>query len=241
VNQTRISVLRVPLDIINEDQIEQKAYQLLENGKKNQICLITFKDIMRAQFSKELLNCFSQSSLNIPITISARFAASWLKIEKPYVHNPFTFVIRLLGALEKYQKSVYILGSRKRNIQMSEKNLRTSFPGLQIVGRYAGSFSNQEENNVLTAIKKSSPSFLLTGKGLKGNNLWVFRNRHSFNPGLAMWGRSCFEVFSGKKSKPRNMNGYKWFSEIVLSFILPWRLLRFLLFFFLLTIQKIRS
>lgn len=240
MNQKRISVLRIPLDIIHEDQIEQKIFQLLENGENNQICFITFRDMMRAQFNKKLRNCFKKSSLNIPVTVSARFAASWLKLEKPLVHNPFTFIIRLLGVLEKYQKSVYILGSKKQHIQMSEKNLRTSFPGLHIVGRYAGSFSNQEENNVLTAIKKSSPSFLLTGKGLKGNNLWISRNLRSFNPGLAMWGRNCFEVFSGKRSKPRNMTGFKWFLETVLSFILPWRLLRFLLFFLLLTVEKIR-
>ena len=195
---------------------------------------------MRAQFNREYLSCLKKSSLNIPITISVRFAASWLKLKKPPVHNPFTFVIRLLGVLEKYNKSVYILGSRKQNIQLSEKNLRASFPGLQIVGRYAGSLTSLQEENVITAIQKSTPSLLLTGKGLKGNNLWITRKSSSFSPGLTMWGKSCFEIFSGKKSKPADMKGFLKFRETVLSVILPWRLLRSILFFILLTIDKIK-
>ena len=240
MNQKRVSVLGIPLDSVSNEQIDERIYQLLENEKVNQICFITFRDIMRAQFNRDLRMCFKKSSLNIPITVSARFAAVILNVEKPVVHNPFTFIIRLLGVLEKYQKSIYILGSRKKNIQQSDKNLRASFPGLHIVGRYAGTFSRHEEINVLTAIKKSSPSLLLTGKGLKGNNLWLYRNVQSFNPGLIMWGKSCFEVFSGNKRKPQDMKGMIWLRESLLSLLLPWRLLRCLLFFILLTVDRIR-
>lgn len=237
----RITILHIPIDNLDEDQIEQKILSLTENNSNSQICFITFRDILKAQFNKEIKNCFIKSDLNIPITVSARFAASWLKKEKPKVYNPFTFVIRLLGVLEKYQKSIYILGSRKKNILLSEKNLRTSFPGLQIVGRYAGSFSKQEEMNVITAVKKSSPTLLLTGKGLNGNNLWLYKNSKSFNPGIIMWGRSCFEIFSGKKQKPKDLTGIKWFSEALLSIILPWRLFSYILFFLLLTVERIKT
>lgn len=241
MSQNRVSILRVPLDDIPEEQIENRLLELIQNEKNNQLCFITFRDIIGAQFNKELLNCFKNSSLNIPVTHAARIGASWLKLEKPAIHNPFTFTIRLLGTLEKYQKSIYVLGSRKKNIQMSENNLRASFPGLQIVGRYAGSFSSMEENNVRTAIKKASPTLLLTGKGLKGNNLWIFRNKNSFNPGLAMWGRSCFEIFSGRKGKPKDMRGARWVGASLLALLLPWRLLQILLFLILLTVEKLRS
>ena len=132
MKQKRISVLRVPLDYISEEQIDERIHELLENQKINQICFITFRDIMRAQFNRDLRQCFKNSALNIPITVSARFAAVMLNKNKPVVHNPFTFIIRLLGVLEKYQKSIYILGSRKKNIQLSDKNLRASFPGFKL-------------------------------------------------------------------------------------------------------------
>ena len=50
--------------------------------------------------------------------------------------------------------------------------------------------------NVLTAIKKSSPALLLTGKGLKGKNLWLYRNSQSFNPGFKSCGEEAVLRFS---------------------------------------------
>ncbi|QEN09088.1 glycosyltransferase [Oceanispirochaeta crateris] len=237
----RINILHIPIDMLNEDDIEQTVRDILEEEKSSQICFISYRDILKAQFNREYLDCLRSSRLNISITPALSFAASYLKYEKPPIFNPFTFVIRLLGVLERSGKSIYILGSKKKNILKSESNLKTSFPGLQIVGRYAGTFSQQEEKDIIMAVKKSSPSLLLTGKGLKGNNLWIYRNRKDFPGGLTLWGRTCFEVFSGKKKKPVNSSVGRIFWKTLLSFILPWKLLSYILFFMLLTIEKIKS
>ena len=236
----RIQVLNIPIDLLDEEGLEEAVKALLEEESSSQICMINYTDIMRAMFNREYRNCLRASRLNIPISPAVSFAASYLKLEKPSIYNPFTFVIRLLGVLEKTGKSLYILGSRKKNILKSESNLRASFPGLQIVGRYAGSFAAQEENDILMAVRKSSPSLLLTGKGLKGNNLWLHRNRNNLSQGLHLWGRTCFEVFSGRKTKPVNSSTGKLIVKGLLSVILPWLLIRHILFFLMLSIEKIR-
>lgn len=237
----RITILHIPIDLITEEQMGNAIKDLLEEDKAGQICLISYLDIMKAQFSREYMDCLRSSRLNIPITSAVTFAAKYLKKETAQIFNPFTFVIRLLGVLEHSGKSVYVLGSRKKNILISESNLKTSFPGLHIVGRYAGSFTAQEEKNIILAVRKSSPSLLLTGKGLKGNNLWLYRNRNEFPAGLSLWGRSCFEIFSGKTKKPVNNTPGRIIAKTIVSFLLPWRLLRHILFFLLLTVEKIKN
>ncbi len=236
----RIQILHIPIDLLNEEELEDAVKALLEEENSCQICFISYRDIIKAMFNREYMDCLRASRLNIPITPAVSFAASYLKLEKPPLFNPFTFVIRLLGVLEKTGKSLYILGSRKKNILKSDSNLRASFPGLQIVGRYAGSFSSLEEEDILMAVRKSSPSLLLTGKGLKGNNLWLYRNRKELSRGIHLWGRTCFEVFSGKKAKPVNSSAGKLAGKAVLSIVLPWLLVRHILFFLMLTIEKIR-
>jgi len=237
----RVTILHIPVDILNEDQLEQAVKEILNEETHGQICLLSYGDIMKAQFSREYMDCLRSSRLNIPITQALVFAAKFLKKDLPVIYNPFTFVIRLLGVLETSGKSLYILGSRKKNILKSESNLRTSFPGLHIVGRYAGTFSQNEEKNILMAVKKSSPSLLLTGKGLKGNNLWLYRNRKQLPEGLELWGRTCFEVFSGKKKKPVSSTPGKVVLKCLLAFILPWRLINYFLFLMLLTFEKIKN
>ena len=236
----RIQILHIPIDLLDEEGLEEAVKGLLAEENSSQICLISYRDIIKAMFNREYMDCLRVSRLNIPISPAVSFAASYLKLEKPQIYNPFTFAIRLLGVLEKTGKSLYILGSRKKNILKSESNLRTSFPGLQIVGRYAGSFTAQEEKDILLAVRKSSPSLLLTGKGLKGNNLWLYRNRKDLSRGIHLWGRTCFEVFSGKKSKPVNSSAVKLIAKGILSVILPWLLIRHILFFLMLSIEKIR-
>jgi len=240
-NNKRITILHIPIDILSEDQLEQAVKDLLCEESSCQICFIGYRDIIKAQFSREYMNCLRSSRLNIPITTALTFASKYLKKEIPVIFNPFTFVIRLLGVLEKNGKSLYILGSRKKNILKSESNLRTSFPGLHIVGRYAGTYSQNEEKNILMAVKKSSPSLLLTGKGLKGNNLWLFRNHSQLPNGLELWGITCFEVFSGKKKKPVNTSPGKIAVKSLFSVIFPWRLINHLIFLILLTVEKIKN
>ena len=240
-NNKRITILHIPIDILNEDDLEQAVKEILGEESPSRICFISYRDIIKAQFSREYMDCLRSSRLNISITPALTFAARYLKRELAVIFNPFTFVIRLLGVLERNGKSLYILGSRKKNILKSESNLRTSFPGLHIVGRYAGTFSQNEEKNILMAVKKSSPSLLLTGKGLKGNNLWLYRNRTLLPEGLELWGRTCFEVFSGKKKKPENSSPGKIVMQSFLSILFPWRLITHLIFWILLTIEEIKT
>ncbi len=237
----KIHIFDIPVSLIQEDEIEKNIITLLSEKEARQICFLSYKDLMKTRFSREYKACFKNSSMNICISPALPFAAAFLGLKKPKVFNPFTFTIRLLGALEKNGKSIYILGSKKENIIKSESNLKASFPKLQIVGRYAGRFSAEEEPDVLTAIRKSSPTLLLTGKGIKGNNLWLYRQKSSLPEGLSLWGLSCFEVFSGKKSKPTNSTTVKLLGKAILSFLLPWRLLEHLLFFSLLIAEKIKS
>jgi UDP-N-acetyl-D-mannosaminuronic acid transferase (WecB/TagA/CpsF family) len=71
------------------------------------------------------------------------------------------------------------------------------------VGRFSGYFAKPAEKQVLTAIKKASPSFLMVGSGLPGRDLWILRKKRELNPGVSIWVGDCFEVFSGKRQISR--------------------------------------
>jgi UDP-N-acetyl-D-mannosaminuronic acid transferase (WecB/TagA/CpsF family) len=75
------------------------------------------------------------------------------------------------------------------------------------VGRHAGFYPKSQEKNVLLAIKKAAPTFLLVGSGLPGRDLWVLRRKKEFTPGIYLWVDDCFELFSGKKKSNRQASG----------------------------------
>jgi N-acetylglucosaminyldiphosphoundecaprenol N-acetyl-beta-D-mannosaminyltransferase len=91
------------------------------------------------------------------------------------------------------------------------------------VGRFYGFFPRHVEGDIVTAIKKSSPSMILAGSGVQGRDKWILRHRKELNPGISLWGGNCFEVFAGKEkqvSRRLHAAGLGGFSGILRR---PWR------------------
>lgn len=226
----RVRVLNVPIDNISEKSFGTVVEKLAESNSKAQIVLLDFAGFLRAQHSKKYRTCLEAAALVVPISGSITGGASFLGKGSIQRYFSFNFVIRLLGALEKEHKSIYLLGSRKHVVQVSEANIRTSFPGLRIVGRYAGNFPLDMEKNVLLAIKKAAPTILLIGKGLKGNDLWINNNKGMLPKGMYLWCKDSFEVFSGKRKKLPQQKGRRLMHYLLDVLKNPWKILKVFLY-----------
>lgn len=201
IDKKRIDVLGVPLDILPKENLEKIIKGMFSNGEFNQIVFLRLKDLMRARRNAEYRSLLKKAALVIPVSLSLARGASFLKKGKPERYMPFEFVIRLLGILEKHKQTAYLLSSKPKELQISENNLRTSFPDLRIVGRFTGFMKGNSKENIILAIKKASPGLLLAGKGVKGKEKWLYLNRNQFNPGIFLWCGECFDIFCGKAKK----------------------------------------
>jgi N-acetylglucosaminyldiphosphoundecaprenol N-acetyl-beta-D-mannosaminyltransferase len=160
----------------------------------------------------------------LPVSRAVVRGAGFLGAGALSLFNPFEFVIRVLSLMEKAKGSVYLLGSPKRVLEVAEKNLLGSFHGIRVVGRFYGFYPRNVEPDIVTAIKKSSPSLLLVGTGVPGRDKWLQKYRREFKPGISLWADNCFEVFAGtEKQVPKRLHaaGLGVFSGIVRK---PWRL-----------------
>ncbi|RPJ03838.1 MAG: glycosyltransferase, partial [Spirochaetaceae bacterium] len=156
--------------------------------------------------------------------------------------NTFDFVINRLICAEKAGLSVYLLGGKKKDLEKAELNVRTSFPGLKIIGRYSGYFTEGMEKDILVAIKKSAPAILLVGRGMKGKEFWLYRNRPELASGISLWVDNCIEIFAGTdKYVPEDLfkAGLESMTDAMKK---PWKYLlvfRYIYFNLLLLIYKI--
>lgn len=239
----RIKIINVPVDLIRDDELEETVKGMLADGDRHQIVLLSLKDMLKSRHNEEMKRTVKEASLVVPISRGIIRGARFLKREVPVRYMAFEFVIRLLGILEKYKKSVYLLGSRPEDLQVSASNLRGSFPDLSIVGRCAGYYPKGMEKNIILAIRKASPSLLLAGAGLPGKDAWVANNKRNFNPGIYLWCGDCFDIFSGRRNKPTRAaweSGTDTLPEIMTH---PWRLFRGFLYLYyaiLLVIHRLR-
>ncbi|MEW5814105.1 MAG: WecB/TagA/CpsF family glycosyltransferase [Spirochaetota bacterium] len=242
--KTRIELLKMPVDILHPDDLEETIKSMIQDNEVHQIVLLSLKDLITARRNEELKACIKQASLVLPISPGIIKGAKFLNKGIPLRYMPFDFVIRLLGILEQMGKSVYLLGSRPAWLQISESNLRTSFPGLKIVGRCSGYFQKAMKKDIVLAIKKAAPTLLLAGKGLIGQNLWIYEHKKQFSPGIFLWCGDCYEIFSGRKKRISRELWNKGLDFIPEFFKAPWRIFRLLLYLYyhlLLLVYKIQK
>ncbi len=240
---TRIHILGIPVDVVSDDALPEVIEGFYSLKDHRQIIFLDFQELMRCRFIKERRNAVTRAALIIPVSSLIVKAARFLHRDIPPLRRTYPFIIRLLGILEQKNKSLYLLGSSMRGVRLAESSLKATFPGLQIVGRYASHFPGEREKDVITAIKKASPTLLLAGKGLKKQHLWISGKQSQLSPGLSVWEGNCIDVFSGKRPKPDDRPAVRFFQAFGRTLVHPWRFFRFfryLYFFLLLLIERIR-
>ncbi|WP_010254351.1 WecB/TagA/CpsF family glycosyltransferase [Treponema primitia] len=233
----RINVLKVPLDIVPQEALTEKVYELLAPEKDGRIkgkhiVLLSLWDLLRARGANEYRDFVQKAALILPISKSLIGGSRFLTGKSPVRYMPFDFIISLLTILENRELSVYLLGAKPRILKKTEKNIRQTFPKLRIVGRFVGNFKRQDENTILEAIRKASPSLLLIGKGVHGGERWIARNTNLLNSGLRLWCSDIFDVFAERKKRPSRAvfdRGLEWFGY---CFQHPLRFLRLFPYFY---------
>lgn len=198
----RINLLKVPLDILKEEDMEATIRELHQQEGPKQIVLLNFAEFMRSRRDPERQRMLKEAALVIPTSGALLRGARFLKKGELIRYMPFEFVIRLMGILEPMRGSVYLLGEKNKDLNISSANLRASFPGALIVGRHVGYFSSQREKDVVLAIRKTTPALLLGGFGLKGKDRWIFRRKDELGAKFSLWCGECFKIFCGKARRP---------------------------------------
>ena len=244
----RIIFLKVPIDIVSPEDFSDTVLRLSYKGNKGEnisrnIVLLSLWDLLRARRNNEYRQYVLSADLVIPISKSIVTGLNFLKGTKPFRYMPFNFIISLLTELEKKEYSVFLLGGKKTVLRTAEKNIKRTFPHLKVVGRFEAYMKKREEPAVIEAIRKSSPSLLLAGKGIRGGELWIAKNSSRLNWGLRIWCSDIFDVFAEKKRRPSDSVFNKGLENIGLCFKNPFmifRLLPYIRYKFLLLIYKLR-
>ena len=83
----------------------------------------------------------------------------------------------------------------------------------------------------MEAIRKSSPSLLLAGKGIRGGELWIARNSSRLNSGFRIWCSDLFDVLAEKKRRPGDTVFDKGLESVGFCFRNPFKFFRIFPYF----------
>ncbi|GMO11815.1 MAG: WecB/TagA/CpsF family glycosyltransferase [Treponemataceae bacterium] len=200
----RIHVLNVPVDICPVSALEEVILGLLQKEGPKQIVFLSLNDLLKARKNGEFRETIKKADLVLPISRSILRGATMLKLKTPILHNTFETVLCILTILETHYKSLYLFGGRKKTLGEAFKNVRTTYPSLQIVGRFVGYHAKAIENDIITAIRKTSASVVLFGDGIPDKLCWMHKRRSNFNAGIFIYYPEAIGIFSKTKKRTSN-------------------------------------
>ena len=223
---TRTNVARVAIDSVSQDALPEAIEYMVSTDEYHHMVLLRTWDIIRSRVNPQFRQCVRNASLSVPASPAVARNGAFLR--RPFLswYSPFEFVVRVLGIFEQRNRTVYLLGGDKQLLHSVEQNIKLTFPGLRIVGRYTGYYPRDFERNIVTAIKKAAPDFLLVGPGVPGRDLWVFTHRKLFNPGIALVSAESFEIFGDRRRKPPKTRLGRITAGLRVFVQKPWRALR---------------
>jgi N-acetylglucosaminyldiphosphoundecaprenol N-acetyl-beta-D-mannosaminyltransferase len=222
----RISLLKVPVDIIPEDAIAGLARDFATQPGQKAVVFLTFRTLMKANRDPEFLSQLKTASLIVPVSKSLELACRFLKLPQPIRHYPFDFTVKLLGALEEKRQTIYLLGENHNGLQTVAGTMRATFPGLTLVGRHSGFYTRENEAPILTAIHKATPTVLFLGPGVAGREKWIFRQGKGLPVRISLYSEDTFAIMAGRKKRPTKSGFRKGIHELPRTIVNPLRIVR---------------
>ena len=198
---SRVDFLGLPVDIVKPENFEELLFKLIEQPGTKRIFFLTIWDVIKAKFNLEFRLCVQNASLVLPDSKSIASGISFLYKKKVVRYYPFRALILFFTILEYRYKSLYLLGGHPETLFATEKNIKTTFKSLPIVGRVPGYFSKKMEKDILLAIFKANPSMVLIGDGIKNTEKWIYERRNIFPNSVFIYYKDAYAIFSQKKKK----------------------------------------
>ena len=124
-----------------------------------------------------------------------------------------------LDLCEKSSSKIFLLGAGDGVAEQNHKVLKKKFPQIQIVGTYAGSPHEDEENNIVDLINQAEAELLFVAYGSPKQELWIKRNLSKLKSvKVAMGIGGSFDFVAGvQKRAPLLFRklGLEWFYRLI--------------------------
>jgi N-acetylglucosaminyldiphosphoundecaprenol N-acetyl-beta-D-mannosaminyltransferase len=195
------AVLGIPIAITDYDRTLDWIDEMIVARQPGYVCVSNVHAVMAASEDPELRAALLGSSVNVPdgmpLVWSLRLLGHSLRDR---VYGPELMARACARAMHSGQR-FYLYGGRNQGalVQLA-LNLRTRFPGIQIVGGYSPphrSLTAAEETSVIEEIDKSGADVVWVGIGVPKQEKWMASMRDRLQAPIRIGVGAAFDFHSG--------------------------------------------
>jgi exopolysaccharide biosynthesis WecB/TagA/CpsF family protein len=223
----RIQVLGLPVDKLNYEQWLGLIDKWVKTGRRvHHICTVNPEFMVIAQADPLFATILKRADLCIADGVGLLWAAKHLKTPLPERLTGSDGTILIAREAAKKGWKLFFLGAAEGVAEEAANVLIQEFPGLQIVGAYAGSPAPEEEAALVDMVNQSGADILLVAYGAPKQDKWIARNMPRLKVKMAMGVGGSFDFIAGRVPRaPEKMQQYglEWLYRLYKE---PWRIWR---------------
>jgi N-acetylglucosaminyldiphosphoundecaprenol N-acetyl-beta-D-mannosaminyltransferase len=223
VSRERMRILSVPIDAITYEGMLARVADFIAGERTYQICTVNPEFVMAARRDEDFMAALNRADLCLPDGVGILWAAR--RHGKPLQERVagVDSVLRIAERAAGAGWRLYLLGAAPGVAERTAATLAGHYPGIQIVGTYAGTPGPQDEADILARVNASGADVLFVAYGAPEQDKWIARHAAHLNVHVAMGVGGAFDFISGvaRRAPPWIQRlGLEWLHRLIRE---PWR------------------
>jgi N-acetylglucosaminyldiphosphoundecaprenol N-acetyl-beta-D-mannosaminyltransferase len=221
--RARIDIVGIKIDNVTADEALARIEQFVTDGRPHLVTTVNPEFIVTAHADPAFAQILNQADLNLPDGQGLLWAAHLLGTSLRERVTGVDTLVRLAELSARRGYGIFLLGGAEGVAETAARVLRSRFPGLRIVGTYAGSPAPEEYDEIVERIRRADPQLLFVAYGAPRQEQWIARNMPRLQVPVAMGVGGALDFISGKTARAPvwvQRLGLEWLHRLAHQ---PWR------------------
>jgi N-acetylglucosaminyldiphosphoundecaprenol N-acetyl-beta-D-mannosaminyltransferase len=215
---TTIRILDIPVHDVTMAETLDAIGQFVAARTPHQICTVNPEFIMAAQNDLEFKHILNRSALNLPDGIGVVWAARRQgRVVRERVAGS-DLIYQLADRAAKTGWKIFLLGAADGVADQTAIKLRSLYPGVKIVGAWAGSPRPDDDDEAVRRIRATEANIVLVAYGAPKQDKWIDRNLARTGASVAIGVGGSFDFVVGTQRRApqwlRRLN-LEWLHRLV--------------------------
>lgn len=217
------TILDVPVHDLTYAETVELFHRFIREGRFHQVVTINPEFVMAARRLPAFRQVLRQADLALP-------DGAFLLMAGKVLGQPLRQRVTGVDTVELVAQEaarcgwrLFFLGAAPGVAARAAQVLGRRYPGLQVVGTYAGSPHPQDADEILGRIRQVRPQVLFVAYGAPAQDMWIAAHRPDLPVQVAMGVGGAFDFIAGiTRRAPRWMQdaGLEWLHRLYHQ---PWR------------------
>jgi len=223
------TILNTPVHAVTMAKTLALARRFMAEPRLHQICTTNPEFVMAAQTDADFRRVLHEADLCLADGIGLVWASRWLGAPLPERVPGSELVYHLAELCAQKGWRLFLLGAAPGVAEQAAAIFQARYPGLIIVGTYAGSPDPAENEAIVQRINESRADVLFVAYGAPRQDKWIARNREALTAvRLAIGVGGSLDFVTGKAVRAPcwlQKLGLEWLHRLIKE---PWRWRRML-------------